>query len=263
MTHPPGLGLIDMDNLRFASLMSANQYRFHQAVVEWLADRLGRPCGLVVGTDPEVVDSAFLCGLPTAVGAGRLEPLAALVMAAERYQDRPVYFTDLVVRADHPAGSFADLRGVRFAFNERGSFSGYVAVLDPLVSQGEGAEFLGELVESGSHLASIELLLAGRVDATGIDSVVLDYECVQRPELSGRINVVDTLGPWPMPPVVANRALDPETRESIRAALVGMADDGEGRRILDLGLATRFASVTADDYRPLAEAAARVDLAAE
>ena len=60
---------------------------------------------------------AFICGWAYAQRHDRPERsvdlLCAPVMAAPRYEDRPIYFTDVVVRHDHPGQSFADLREQR------------------------------------------------------------------------------------------------------------------------------------------------------
>ena len=44
--------------------------------------------------------------------------------------------------------------------------------------------FFGEIVESGAHSASVEMILTGRVDGAAIDSTVLEWLLSQRPELA-------------------------------------------------------------------------------
>jgi phosphonate transport system substrate-binding protein len=64
----------------------------------------------------------WLCGLPYVhkadVDESGLELLAVPVPRGERYLDRPVYFSDIVVRRDRPFRSFFDLRGASWAYNE-------------------------------------------------------------------------------------------------------------------------------------------------
>jgi phosphonate transport system substrate-binding protein len=94
-------------------------------------------------------------------------------MAAPRYEDRPIYFTDVVVRHDRPWQSFADLRGRSYAFNHPGSHSGYNVPRDHLLRLGETRGYFGRTVASGSHPTSIRMVEAGEVDASGIDSTGL------------------------------------------------------------------------------------------
>ena len=103
----------------------------------YLEGRLGRPVRAAL--DPPwqerermlVAGQAHLgwiCGLPYVRLAGVLEPLAAPVMAAPRYQNRPVYFSDVVVRREDPFRRLEDLRGAAWAYNEPNSHSGYGVV---------------------------------------------------------------------------------------------------------------------------------------
>ena len=62
-------------------------------------------------------DVGFICGLPYVL-LMRQEPppvevLAAPILEGERYGQRPIYFSDVIVRADSTLQTFADLRGQR------------------------------------------------------------------------------------------------------------------------------------------------------
>ena len=124
--------------LRLASFLADNARPHYERIAGYLADRLHDPVELLAGVpleeqhrrlDGGAIDAAFICGLPYAQKHDRpdrpIELLCAPVMAAPRYAGVPVYFTDVVVRQDHPARTFADLRGRVFAYNDEGSHSGY------------------------------------------------------------------------------------------------------------------------------------------
>ena len=101
-------------------------------------------------------------------------PPVELLPAAPVFRDgralgRPVYFSDLVVRRDSPAGSFLDLRGRSWAYNDRCSLSGYYNLLKQLAEMGEHGGFFGRTCCSESHLSSIQMVAGGEVDATIID----------------------------------------------------------------------------------------------
>src|SRR5205809_367422 len=82
-----------------------------------------------------------------------------------------------------PPRSFADLRDRAYAYNDPDSHSGYNVPRDHLLRLGETAGYFGRVVASGSHQASIRLVETGEVDASGIDSTVLDLERQRRPDL--------------------------------------------------------------------------------
>ncbi len=98
---------------------------------------------------------------------------AAPVFRDGRAMGRPVYFSELVVQRDSPAGSFLDLRGRSWTYNDPCSLSGYYNLLKKLAEMGEDVEFFGRTCCSGSHLNSMELVASGEVDAAATDSNVL------------------------------------------------------------------------------------------
>ncbi len=98
---------------------------------------------------------------------------------------------------------------------------------------------------------------AGEVDASGIDSTMLDLERRRRPDLGATLRTVAVLGPSPIPPVIVTRALPETRRERLRAGLLAMHEDAEGRAILGDGLVARFVRVRDADYDPIRAMVAR------
>ena len=82
--------------------------------------------------------------------------------------------SDVIVRADSPFLSFADLRGAVWAYNEPRSHSGYNVVRYHLAAKGMPAAYFGRVVESGSHHNSLQMILQRSIDAAAIDSTVLE-----------------------------------------------------------------------------------------
>ena len=213
--------------------------------------------------DAGEIDVAWICGLPYVRLADEPEPrfelVAAPVPVGERYGGKPVYFSDVVVRAESPFRTFGDLRGAAFAYNEPASHSGYEVMKYHLAAGAYGDRFFGEVVESGSHLASLELILRNEVDAACIDTMVLDIARHSRPELDERLRVVQTIGPSPVPPFIAALALEEEVRGRLREALIGLDATPRGRSILHRAGPARFAAVTDADYDEIRRMAALAD----
>src|SRR5262249_24280321 len=159
---------------------------------------------------------SFLYGLPyvrlTRRRPPQVELLAAPLLRGPRYGGRPVYFSDVIVRRDSRFRSFADLRGCRWSYNEPDSHSGYGVTCYRLVQMGETGGFFGKVVAAGLQQRSIRPVCAGKVDASAIDSHVLALELHIRPDLAGRLRVIDTLGPSTVQPVVASRRLPESLR---------------------------------------------------
>ena len=253
--------------LTLATCQADNTVPISRALADYLGQRLGVPVRYLDGADwresyaaiaAGEIDIGWICGRPyidlLAAGAP-LALLAAPVMAGARYGGRPIYFSDVVVRRDSRFQSFADLRGASWAYNERGSQSGYHVTLYHLARLGEVGRYFGRTFGSGGHARSLRMVLAGEVDASAIDSTVLEWELARAPELTARIRVIETLGPSPIPPLVVSGGRGLAVREQARAALLALADTAKGRAILTLGGLERFAAVTDSDYDSIREMA--------
>jgi phosphonate transport system substrate-binding protein len=192
-----------------------------------------------------------------------IELLAAPIMAGARYGGRPVYYSDVIVRHDSPVGTFAELRGASWAYNEPASFSGHLITCYELVRRGEGCGYFGSIVQSGRHARSIEMVLDGRVDASAIDSTVLELACRFRPEIAAELRVIESFGPAPMPPVVVLTSLAADLKQDLRQQLWRMHEREDGKEILAAAGVARFTAVADahyDSIRHMARAAAPVTL---
>jgi phosphonate transport system substrate-binding protein len=95
---------------------------------------------------------------------------------------------------------------------------------------------------------SLQMILDGRIDASAIDSTVLEEEFRRDPSIRSRLRIIDTLGPSPIPPWVVQRSLPLDLRGTLRELLLTMHQDPKGRAILAQGHMTRFAGVEDSDY---------------
>ena len=71
------------------------------------------------------------------------------------------------------------------------------------------------------------------------------------------LRTVAVLGPSPIPPVIVTRTLAENRKERLRAALLAMHEDAEGRAILADGCMVRFVRVHDADYNPTRAMVAR------
>jgi phosphonate transport system substrate-binding protein len=105
--------------------------------------------------------------------------------------------------------------------------------------------------------------LNAQVDASAIDTTVLDWVLFKQPEVEARIRVIATIGPSPIPPWVVSTRLPEQVRSALRRTLFNMHEDTEGRSILTGGRIMRFIAARDNDYDPIrrmADVAATVSL---
>lgn len=202
--------------------------------------------------DEGEMDMMWMCGLPYTwkmkEDPSQLDLLAAPVMQAERYDDRPVYFSDVIVRRSSTFHSFSDLRGQTWAYNEPGSHSGFVLPRYVLGRMEVGKGFFRRVEKAGSHLKALQWVIEGKVDAAALDSTVLELEMHDRPHLSQQVRIIDSWGPSPMPPWVIRKDIPRAVKEEVRHILCGMHETYRGRSILDAALIQRMDPVQDDLY---------------
>jgi phosphonate transport system substrate-binding protein len=235
-------------------------------LADYLGERLGVATELQIETrhsgpprgapDPFTageLDVGFCCAPPYIWLRDRSDPPVELVPYGLVFDDprgggRPVYFSEIVVRADHPARSFADLVDAHWGYNDRESLSGYYSVLQTAAEHGADGSFLGRLHDMGSHLASLRGLRRGTIDAAAIDSTVLALRWRRDPALRRELRVVQGLGPWPIQPIVMRRTLPARLKAALVAAVGALAETPERRRILRRWLITGVAPMTDADF---------------
>jgi phosphonate transport system substrate-binding protein len=248
--------------IRFATFLAPNMLPVYQFIAEYAGQKLGCPTELTVGSSFDEfaagqAEVGFICGLPyVQLAAQKLSPvelLAAPVLQGERYEGRPIYFSDVIVRRDSPYQTFANLRGCVWAYNEPASHSGYNVTRYRLVQMGETRGFFGRVIEAGSHQNSIRLLCAGEIDAAAIDSQVLAIELRDHPEIVDQLRMIDVLGPSPIQPVVTAKQLPDSLKADLRSVLLAMKDDPIAKSHLAHGFVERFALVEDSDYDPIRE----------
>ena len=181
---------------------------------------------------------AFMCGWPLAQeGASRPVIAAPIPLAENGARYRSVF----VVAAGSRFRTLEETFGGRFAFNAKGSHSGWnmprahVAARD-----GWYAEQVGPF---GPHQRAAAAVAAGAADVAALDSLVWALLCRHDPALAASLRVVDQTADQPSPPLVGSAALDEATRLRVQTALVELP----AALLADLCLA-RFAPARLRDY---------------
>jgi phosphonate transport system substrate-binding protein len=243
--------------LVFATYLAPCLQPFYEFVATRVGEKLHRPTRLIVGESFDQVrnaevDFAFLCGLPYVrlrrENPAAVEAIAAPIVKGERYDKRPVYFSDVIVPASSPVAEFVDLRRRSWAFNEPESHSGYLITLSTLVEMAETPAFFERWEMTGFHEESIRKVAAAQVEGSAVDSHVLGVEMRDHPELADRIRVICTLGPSTIQPLVATAAVPASLRQDVTDIVTGLGTTQTDRRSLSAGMVERFVAVDDSAY---------------
>lgn len=255
--------------LKAISYLSPNLFWFYREIAKSIVRRCDCAVKIVeANCDPlddlllqhGQVDIAFICGLPlirhNRISEQPMQILAAPVMLGDRYQNQPIYFADIVVHAHSKLARFEDLEGTRFCYNDRGSNSGYSLLRYRLLQHLQANcldssqyKFFKNVQQSGSHQQSLQWIADGIADCAAIDSVVMEAEIRQVPELALSLRVIDSI-PSPMPPIAVGAHLDPDLITQLRNVLLD--PDQELQAAMALAQVRNYVQVTASNYEQIA-----------
>jgi len=174
----------------------------------------------------------WICGLAYVRESNRQDRLIELLVAPvrrhPRYHAKPIYYSDVIVRADSSFHCFDDLHGCTWVYNERGSHSGFNMKRYHLAMRGLGQNFFRRIVESGSHRNSLQMILQRSIDTAAIDSSVLELEVAKDPAIRGQIRTVEIMGPSPAPPWVVHSSVPADLRKTLSDILLSMNEHSKG-----------------------------------
>lgn len=190
-------------------------------------------------------DVGFICSPSYRWQRERLDLLPVPVPVDARAKGQPVYFGDVVVRRGAGVASFADLRGRRWAYNDRNSRSGWTCMLER-IAPAEPEGWFSAVIDAGSHLESLRRVREGGADAASIDSNALRLAAARDPALLDDLQILESWGPFPIQPVVIRSAMSPQVRRALRLALL-RAHETVGDRLRRFGF-THFAEADPAGY---------------
>jgi ABC-type phosphate/phosphonate transport system substrate-binding protein len=189
---------------------------------EWVAAESGIPLDIIDHAFPAKLEelwarpdlaATFICGLPFAKDPRSLVPIVAPIPAPARYGGKPIYFTDLVVKAESPFRTLADTFGHRLAYTIPSSHSGYNAVRHHLLRYRTPerprlyAETVGPVF---TPRRALEAIIAGTADVAPLDSYCHDLLRLYEPEMTRQVRIVESTDPQPIPLLVASPESDLE-----------------------------------------------------
>jgi ABC-type phosphate/phosphonate transport system substrate-binding protein len=236
-------------------------------VLEWALARADLPWNVIDYDAPAALSVlwarndlglAMMCGLPFAQRMNetrRPTLVAAPLPSPARYGGKPVYFTDIVVRADAPYRTLEDTFGGVVGYTLADSMSGGVALRHHLESYRTAArprlyrEAVGDLIHARGV---IEALAAGRIDVGPLDSYYHDLLRQGQPGFAAQVRIIASTPALPIPPLVATAALHKDELARLREALQATAAEPDLAPVMRRLLLAGFATPDPNDYRSLA-----------
>lgn len=223
-----------------------------QAELDWELLDYDAPAPLSVLWARQDLGMAMMCGLPYSQRQPRPQLVAAPVPSPARYADQPVYFTDIVVRADSPHRKLEDTFGGVVGYTLEDSMSGYVALRRHLRQYRAAYDkplyraAVGGLVNARQV---IEALMAGKIDVGPLDGYYYDLLRRNEPQTAAQVKVIAVTEAAPIPPLVATSDLKEGELGRLQSALLAVADAPALAAERDVLLLKRYALPPQQDYR--------------
>lgn len=221
------LGMYDFPWLRAATdgLWVAIASRLGQHGLVDLPAALDRARPLdAIWRDPALL-LAQTCGYPLVTSlAGAVAYVATPIYAAPGC-DGPRHRSLVIVRDGDRAQGLADLRGRRAAINGWESNTGMNLLRALVAPLARGGRFFAAVTVTGSHLASVEAVAAGRADAAAIDCVTHALAASHRPDLLAGTRVLARTASTPSLPLVTRPGAPAKEIEAVRSALAEVGAD--------------------------------------
>jgi phosphonate transport system substrate-binding protein len=236
----------------------------YQPFQQYLSRYLGQPVELFVATDyagvvealaNDRLDVAYFGGL-TYVQAERRANLYPIVTEIDRETGTSKYYSAIIVPADSPVQTVAELRGRRFAFGDINSTSGSLYPRIMLDRAGIG-DFTNPrlFIYTGGHDATVLAVANKTVDGGGVERRIMNRLFASGQADPDSVRILDEMlvegYPW-----CVRASLAPALVERITNAFLDISDPG----LLDLMRAQGYTRVTAADYDEVRREATRLGL---
>lgn len=208
----------------------------------------------------EQLDGAFFGSL---TGAMALQSLQVIpVVRPEAKDGSSTYYGMIFVRKDSGIRNGADMQGKRFAFVDKATTAGYLVPLQYFKEEGiaDYHIWLSETYFAGTYEDAIYDVLNKKADIGAAKSTVFYRFAQKDSRLQDELEVLATSPEIPGNGLAVKDDFDQHSLTVLKACLLKMDRDPQGREVLNGFGARRFIEATAADYQPALDLAGRLGL---
>ena len=236
----------------------------YQPFGAYLESTLAQPVELFVATDytgvveamaSDKLDLAYFGGV-TYVQAEQRAAVLPLVTEIDHETNTPRYYSALIVKADSPIKTTADIKGKKFAFGDISSTSG--SLYPRIMLDRTGIKDFDDpqrFIYTGGHDATTLAVVNGSVEAGGVEKRIMERLINGGRVPPDALRIVEqtlVMGyPW-----VVRAELDKGLQQRVALAFLSLKDP----EVLQLMRAERYERVAKEDYDEVRREAKRLRL---
>lgn len=202
--------------------------------------------------------AVFMCGWPYAKAGFKHNLIVAPVPASDRCFNKPIYFTDFVVKRESSYLNLSETFDDTLAWTVDHSHSGYNAVRYHLLSYLSPdrtrvyAKTLGPLFTPDGVIQSV---LSDQAQVGPVDSLVFDIWRTHGDERATKCRILESSNSAPIPPLVASPKVDIEICRRLQEAFLHIHKVEKMEKYLRKVAISRFSLVEPSDYQILLDRA--------
>lgn len=174
------------------------------------------------------------------------------LIAVPTFNQHPTYYSIVLTRSKRSEKTLADFKDSVLAYSDPRSNSGFLAPKYTLFKKGIDIKtHFRLLLDAGNHEGSIEALLSGLADVAAVDEYIWLAYIKDNPEAQQALREVERMGPYPFTPIVASKGVEKKDIEKLRAALINMNNDAQGKELLKRFSLDSFVEKEDSFYAPI------------
>jgi ABC-type phosphate/phosphonate transport system substrate-binding protein len=198
-------------------------------------------------TSPDLLLSQT-CGYPFVTELRDKVSLVATPCYSAPACNGPNYCSIIITQEDSPARHLSDLRDARCAVNSRHSHSGYNCLRSAIAPLARGERFFREVKMSGSHPASVSMIIKGEADVAAIDCVTHALMSRHSPEVLARTRILALTPHMPGLPYITRGNADTVLLQRLRSGLEAACHDPSLAECRETLMIRTFSFLSPADY---------------
>ena len=214
-------------------------FAYYRQLLDYIEAKTGKPVEFIIHDNyaetlrllkDDGIDVAFVCGGPYVDGRDTFD---LQLLAAPQAKGVSTYQSYIIVHKDSTMERMEELRGKVFAFADPLSNTGKVVPTYMLAGMGETPEtFFERYFYTYAHDKSIKAVAQKTAAGAAVNSLIYEYEENSDPTYTAQTKIIRKSADYGIPPVVVSKGMDPVAREQVKAILLNVHHDEEGKKIL-------------------------------
>ena len=206
------------------------------------------------------LDGAFFGSFTYALGHAKMG--LAVLARPEDSSGVSTYYGLVFVRKDSGIRTAKEMKGKRFAFVDKATTAGYLLPLEYFRNHGisDYRRYFRETYFAGTHEDAVYDVLNRKADVGAAKNTVYRRLAAEDGRITRDLVILARSPEVPENGLALRGDIDESVRKAVTAALIGMNDDPEGRRVLERFGARRFIATSDSDYQAVFDYAGAVGI---